>query len=71
MKTRKKGYKAMLALTMLFTLSAIVTLIPNAGASKVNMMGYRSICSAAPMSVLILVICAGATCYFRKKYFTE
>jgi hypothetical protein len=71
MKTRKKGYKAMLALTMLFTLSAIVTLIPNAGASKVNMMGYHSICSAAPMSVLVLVIAAGLTCYLRKRYFTE
>ena len=71
MKTRKKGYKWLLALTMLFTLAAIITLIPNAGASKDNLMGYHSICSAAPMSVLLLVICAGATCYFRTKYFTE
>ncbi len=71
MKTRKKGYKALLALTMLFTLAAIITLFPNSGASKVNLMGYHSICSAAPMSTLILVIGAGATCFFRKKYFTE
>jgi hypothetical protein len=71
MKTRKKGYKWMLALTILFTLSAIITLIPNPGAAKDNMMGYHSICSGAPMSTLVLIICAGTTCFFRKKYFTE
>jgi hypothetical protein len=71
MKTRKKGYKLMLGLTILFTLSAIVTLIPNPGASKDNMMGYHSICSGAPMSVLVLVIAAGFTCYLRKRYFTK
>ena len=71
MKTQKKGYTWLLALTILFTLSAIVTLFPNTGASKDNMMGYHSICSGAPMSTLVLVICAGATCFFRKKYFTR
>ena len=71
MKIRKKGYKWLLALTIVFTLSAIVTLLPNAGASKDNMMGYHSICSGAPMSTLVLLLCSAATCYFRKKYFTE
>lgn len=71
MKTRKKGYQWFLALTMIFTLAAIITLIPNPGASKDNMIGYHSICSGVPMSTLVLVICAGATCYFRKKYFTK
>lgn len=71
MRTRKKGYKWLLALTMLLTLSAIVTLIPNPGAGKANMIGYHAICSGTPMSTLVLVICAGAVCYFRKKYFTE
>jgi len=71
MKTRKKGYKWLLALTMLFTLAAIITLLPNPGASKDNMLGYHAVCSGTPMSTLVLVICAGATCYFRKKYFTE
>jgi len=71
MKTRKKGYKWLLALTILFTLSAIITLFPFAGASKNNMMGYHSFCSAAPMSTLVLVICAGATCFIRKRNFTE
>lgn len=71
MKTRKKGYPGMLALTVIFTLSAVITLIPNPGASKDNMMGYHSICSAAPMSALLLIICAGITCFLRKRYFTE
>ncbi|MCX6226956.1 MAG: hypothetical protein NTV01_19775 [Bacteroidia bacterium] len=71
MKTRKKGYKGLLALTVILTPAAIITLIPNAGASKANMIGYHSICSVVPMSTLVLVICAGATCYFRKKYFTK
>jgi hypothetical protein len=71
MKTRKKGYKWLLALTILFTVSAIITLIPNAGASKDNLMGYHAVCSATPMSTLLLVICAGITCFIRKKNFTE
>lgn len=71
MKTRKKGYKLMLALTLLITLSAIVTLLPNASASKVNMLGYKAICSATPMSTLVLVICAGFVCFLRKRYFTS
>jgi hypothetical protein len=71
MKIRKKGYKWLLALTILFALSAVITIFPWAGASKDNMMGYHSICSGAPMSTLVMLICAGATCYFRKKYFTE
>lgn len=71
MKIRKKGYKWLLGLTILLTLSVIVTMIPNPGASKVNMMGYHAICSATPMSTLVLVICAGVTCFFRKKYFTK
>ena len=70
MKTRKKGYKWLLALTIIFTLAALATLIPDAGASKANIIGYHSICSGVPMSTLVLVICAGATCYFRKRYFT-
>jgi hypothetical protein len=70
MKTRKKGYKWMLSLTILFTLAAIVTLLPNAAASKDNMLGYHAICSGTPMSTLVLMICAGATCHLRKKHFT-
>ncbi len=71
MKIRKKGYEWMLALTIVFTLSAIITIFPNAGASKDNMMGYHSVCTGAPMSTLLLVACAGLTCYLRKRYFTK
>jgi hypothetical protein len=68
MTTRKKGYNLLLGLTILLTLAAIVTLLPNPGASKVNLLGYKSICSAAPMSTLLLLICTGANCYLRKRY---
>jgi hypothetical protein len=71
MKIRKKGYHWLLGLTILLTLSAIITLIPNAGASKDNLMGYRSICTGAPLSTLVLVLATGATCYLRKRYFTS
>ena len=71
MKTRKKGYKLLLGLTILLTLSAIITLVPCAAASKDNMMGYHSICSGAPISTLVLVLCTGFTCYMRKRHFTS
>jgi hypothetical protein len=52
-------------------LSAIITLVPCAAASKDNMMGYHSICSGAPISTLVLVLCTGFTCYMRKRHFTS
>jgi hypothetical protein len=71
MKIRKKGYKPMLGLTLLFTLAAISTVFPNPVSDHFNMMGYHSVCSGAPMSTLVLVLCAGGTCFLRKRYFTE
>lgn len=42
------AYHALLALTIALSLLAVVTLLPNPGASKPNVLGYRSVCSFAP-----------------------
>ncbi|MDZ7721710.1 MAG: hypothetical protein U5R06_02500 [candidate division KSB1 bacterium] len=41
MEQRKKGYGLLMGLTILFTLATISTLIPEAGASKACMLGYK------------------------------
>jgi len=70
MKTKKKGYGILLGLTILLTIAAILTVIPNAGASKESMLGYKSICSFAPIATIILLLLADAVCVIRKKVFT-
>lgn len=36
-------------------LSAVLTLVPSAGASKASMLGYRALCSFTPISTAILL----------------
>jgi hypothetical protein len=38
---------------------AIVTLIPNASASKVSPLGYKALCSFSPYGAIGLVLLAG------------
>ena len=71
MRQRKPGYSILLALTVLLTLAAAVTLIPNPSASKASLLGYRSVCSFAPVAPLILLVMAGLVCVVRKRLFTE
>lgn len=69
MKTKKKGYKLLLFITLLFTLCAISTLIPTEQVSKVSMLGYKAHCSYTPISTIICLALAGGTCIIRKKKF--
>jgi len=69
MKEVKPGYKAMLLLTITITLGAIATLIPYSGATKESYLGFKALCSFAPISTIILLLCAGAVCKIRKKKF--
>ena len=71
MKKRKKGYGFLLALTVLLTLAAVLTVIPAPSASKECMLGYKAFCSFTPVGTLICLAAAGTVCVVRKRVFTE
>jgi uncharacterized protein with FMN-binding domain len=66
-----KSYQALLTLTVIFSLLAIVTMIPNPGASKPNVLGYRSVCSFAPAASALCGLLAGITCTLRNRRFSR
>lgn len=70
MKTKKKGYGMMLALTIIVTLAGLWTLIPDSSASGGSILGYKAHCTFAPISTLICFLLAAAICKIRKKKFT-
>lgn len=67
-KKQNIAYYLMLALSLSFTLLAIITLLPNAAASKPNIMGYRSICPFAPAATALCCLLAGITCTLRNRF---
>jgi hypothetical protein len=48
-------------------LSALLTVIPRAGASKACRLGYRALCSFTPYGTLILLALAGLHLYLHLK----
>jgi uncharacterized protein with FMN-binding domain len=66
-----KSYYALLGLTIVLSLLAIVTMIPNPGASKPNVLGYRSVCSFAPAASALCGLLAGLTCTVRNRRFSR
>lgn len=44
---------------LLFVLAAIITLVPRPSAPKKSGLGYRTVCSFAPMSTAALLVTAG------------
>jgi hypothetical protein len=48
---------------VLYSLAAVLTLIPRAGASKVSRLGYRALCSFSPFGTVVLVALAGLHLY--------
>jgi hypothetical protein len=60
-------YLGLLALSGLFAVAAILTLIPNAGASWPNIMGYKSLCTFSPGATLACSLLAGITCFIRAR----
>jgi hypothetical protein len=62
------AYPALLAVSALFALAAIATLIPWPGAPWPNVLGYKSLCSFAPGSTLGCAILAAATCALRARF---
>lgn len=71
MKIRKKGYWWLFSATVFFALMAITTLLPDASASKVCMIGYKAHCSFTPVSTLLCIIPAGLICFIRKRFFVS
>jgi len=69
MKTSPYGpaYKSLLALSGLFALGAIITLVPNPAASWPNIMGYSSVCTFAPGATFACALLAAITCTVRAR----
>ena len=68
MEAKQRGaYYGMLALSIAFTILAVVTMLPNSGASKPNVLGYRSVCSFAPAASALCALLAGLTCTLRNR----
>lgn len=59
----------MLALTVLCTVAAISTLLPQESASKISLLGYKAHCPLTPVSTILCVLLAGACCRIRAKKF--
>lgn len=58
-------------LVLIWTGTATATLVPNENASKVNRIGYKSICSYTPISTVILggLAIVGVVVGYRLGYF--
>ncbi len=65
-----KAYWGLLGLTTAFAVLAVVTMLPNLGASKPNVLGYRSVCSFAPAASALCGLLAGLTCTIRNRRFS-
>ncbi len=66
---KQPGYAILLALTIVATLAALSTIIPQASVSKDCLLGYRAHCSFTPVSTLLCLLVAGASCRIRAKKF--
>ena len=66
---RRPQYKILSGLTILLVISAALTILPHPGASKVNLLGYKSLCAFVPLSTLILLGAAGFVRIFRDTQF--
>jgi uncharacterized protein with FMN-binding domain len=62
------AYWALVGLSLLFSILAVVTLLPSPGASKPNVLGYHSVCSFAPAATALCGLLAGITCTIRNRF---
>lgn len=66
-KSYGPAYPALLGLSALFALGAIVTLLPSSAASWPNVLGYSSVCPFAPASTFGCATMAAITCVIRAR----
>jgi hypothetical protein len=64
---KQPGYGILLALTITATVLAGVTLLPVEGPGK-GALGYRTLCSWAPWSALVLAAFAAVSCKLRSRF---
>ena len=58
-------YVALLLISLLAAVGAVLTLIPASGASYENVLRYKSLCTFAPAATLFCSFIAGASCVVR------
>jgi len=56
-----------LIFTAVYFSFAVVTLIPLASASKTSLLGYKALCSFAPISTIGLILLAGMHILLHKR----
>lgn len=64
-------YAIFMALTVLFTVLAILTAIPSPNASKVCILGYKAHCPFTPYATFVCLAIAGIFCIIRAKLFKK
>ncbi|MDP3176765.1 MAG: hypothetical protein Q8M76_02595 [Spirochaetaceae bacterium] len=65
--TRTRAYAALIGISGAFAAAAVATLIPNPMASWQNVLGYKSLCTFAPMATAACAFLAGVTCVARAR----
>lgn len=65
------SYKLLLLLTIVATTGGILTLMPRAGASYPNLIGYNSLCTYAPAATLYCFFIAGFSCFIRSTFIKD
>jgi hypothetical protein len=69
---KQPGYAVFLGLTIISTLAALSTLVPDASVNEASFLGYRSHCVWAPWSTIICLFLSATFCRIRvKKFKTE
>jgi hypothetical protein len=68
---QQPGYSIFKVLTVLATLAAVFTLLPDASASKACLLGYKARCAWAPVSTAICLVVSLAACMTRVRLFTK
>ena len=71
MAKRSPGYWVFLVITILCTLAAVGTLVPDATAHKMSILGYYAHCPFAPWSSLIALALAAISCVVRAEVFKK
>ncbi len=70
-KKRKPGYFTLLALSILWVLGALLTIMPAPMMYRECMLGYKAHCTLTPISTVTCVVLAGVTCLVQTRLFIE
>ncbi len=68
---KQPGYAIFLALTVVATLAATLTLLPSASAEKTCFLGYKATCAFAPLSTVLCLLVSLVVCRTRGRLFIK